>query len=731
MQPRPHCGAMKGRFVRSGMMPRTRCGRLAIAIAVLAGASGNVLAAEPTATVVEFYNAGLNHYFITSFPEEVAMLDAGVAIPGWTRTGVEWKAWARAVDSPGTVPVCRFYGTPGKGPNSHFYTASADECAIVKNNPGWTFEAIAFWIEASDYAPPSGPCRAGTTPVYRSYYPGKSVFETNHRFVTDLTLHARMADSSVLEGIAMCAPLSSAEIDADIVRLLEQATFGPSDALVAHVKERGVAAFVDDQLALPSTRYTAFAPVPANRPDSCVDDRTPPLAPASFCARDNYTLFQLQREFFRNAIQAPDQLRQRVAFALSQILVTSGTDINKVYAMQRYQQLLADLAFDNFLTVLTEATLSPAMGNYLDMVNNLKPNAKTGVEPNENYARELMQLFSIGTVELKTDGTPLLDVQGRPVATYDQDEIEGFAHVFTGWTYPTAPAQMSRPLNGQYYDGRMEERSAYHDYGAKQLLDGATAAADLPMNQDLANAMRAVFMHPNVGPFIAKQLIQKLVTGDPTGGYVTRIAGVFNNNGSGARGDLKAVVRAILLDPEARGATKLDRGYGKLREPALFVTGAARALNATTDGVFFRAQTGAMGQPLFVAPSVFNYYPPDYVVPGTKALGPEFAIQNTTTALARANFVNALAFSPAIAPDAAVYGATGTQLDWTPLIALAADPAALVTKLDRLLTHGTLSVTAKGAIVTAVNAVPASDPLTRAKTAFYLVITSSHYQVER
>ena len=208
--------------------------------------------------------------------------------------------------------------------------------------------------------------------------------------------------------------LSPAEAEADAVRLLEQSTWGPNDALLAHVKAVGVARFVDEQLAAPQTKYTAFAPWPTNRPDTCVDNRTLPLAPTSFCARDNYTLFQLQREFFRNAISAPDQLRQRVAFALSQLVVVSGTEISLAYAMQRYQQMLADLAFGNFRNLLTQVTLSPAMGSYLDMANNVKPNATTGVEPNENYARELLQLFSIGTAELKLDGTPLKDPQGKP-----------------------------------------------------------------------------------------------------------------------------------------------------------------------------------------------------------------------------------------------------------------------------------------------------------------------------
>jgi uncharacterized protein (DUF1800 family) len=708
---------------------RAQCARrwqrlpLAAALAY-AGMAGAI---EPTATVVEYYNARLDHYFMTAAPEEAAMLDAGVLVPGWMRTGIEFKAWANPGDGAGAVPVCRFFGTPGRGPNSHFYTADAAECAKVKTNPDWTFEAIAYYIAL----PQGAQCAPTAQPVWRSFHPGASVAESNHRFVPDLTVHQKMAGGSILEGVVMCSPLSSEQADADAVRLLEQATFGPTPALIAQVRQQGATAFIDAQLALPATRYPGFAPVAANKPDTCVDDRSQPLRPDSYCARDNYSLFQLQREFFRNAIQAPDQLRQRVAFALSQILVTSGTEINKAYAMQRYQQLLVDQAFGNFETLLLQVTLSPAMGRYLDMANNVKPNPATGVQPNENYAREILQLFSVGTLELAADGTPLTDATGRPIATYDQDEIEGYAHVFTGWTYPTAPGQPVRPLNGQYYDGAMEERSAAHDYNAKALLDGAQAPANLAMGADLANAIHSIFMHPNVGPFLGRQLIQKLVTGDPSPAYVARVAAVFANNGAGVRGDLKAVVRAVLLDAEARGPVKFDPGYGRLREPAQLVAASARALGAQTDGVYFRGQTVAMGQPLFYAPSVFNYYPPDYVVPGTSALGPEFGIQNTASTLARINFLNSLAFAPAIAPDPTVYGATGTALDWSALVAAAADTPTLLAALDRLLLHNTMSAGMRSTLAAAVDAIPVNDPSSRARTAFYLVAGSSQFQVER
>jgi uncharacterized protein (DUF1800 family) len=251
------------------------------------------------------------------------------------------------------------------------------------------------------------------------------------------------------------------------------------------------------------------------------------------------------------------------------------------------------------------------------------------------------------------------------------------------------------------------------------------------MSQDLATAIHNVFQHPNVAPFVASQLIQKLVTGDPSPAYVARVAAVFNDNGAGVRGDLKAVVRALLLDAEARGPVKLDPGYGRLREPAQFVTGAARALDATTDGLLFRLPAAAMGQPVFYPPSVFNYYPPDYFVPGTSSIGPEFAIQNTTTAFTRINFANSLAFANAFPPDPTVYGATGTQLDWSALTAVAGDTDALMARLDTLLLHGTMSAAMKTAIITAIDALPAGDALARARTAFYLTISSSQYQVER
>ena len=676
-------------------------------------------AIEPTAQVVEYYNAALNHYFVTAFPEEAAALDAGNPVAGWVRTGVRWNAWKFAGEKAAAVPVCRFFGTPNVGPNSHFYTADAAECAKVRKNPDWTYEAIAFHIEV----PQGTACMAGTEPVYRSFYPGAVVSQSNHRFLPDLTMHQNMASASILEGVVMCAPLTSAQKQADIVRLLEQSTFGPTDTLVAHVAAVGIPAFVDEQLAASGSRYSSNKYVPFGAAATYC-----PTDPNPYCGRDYYSLFQLQTDFFRNAITSNDQLRQRVAFALSQILVTSGLDVNVAYGMATYQQIFLDNAFGNYEDILLKVTKSSVMGDYLSMVNNDKP--VVGVNPNENYARELLQLFAIGLWELNLDGTLILDAKGAPVPAYDQSTVEGFAHVFTGWTYPLLPNGTQRTHNQKNFLGDMTAVQANHDTGAKALLGNVVQPAGLTIDADLTSAIHNVFIDPDVAPFVTKQLIQKLVTGNPSPQFVARIAAVFNNNGQGGRGDMKAVVRAILLDPEARGDVKLDSGYGKLREPVLLVAGAARGVNTSTDGVYFGSIVGGLGQNLFYSPSVFNYYPPDYTLPGGNVLGPEFSIQNSSTYINRDNVLNTLTFNT-IAPSGTYPGAIGSQPDWTSLQASAADANALADKLDALLLHGTMSPTMRSGLATAINTIPATDTLNRARTAFYLVVTSSDYQVER
>jgi len=682
-------------------------------------------AAEPTQTAVEFFNATTRHYFMTASPDEARLVDGGSAGPGWARTGGEFGVFARATDAPGLAPVCRFYSPRF---NSHFYTANATECEAVKHNADWSYEGTAFYVPLPD----AGTCAAGTTAVYRSYNNRQAANDGNHRFTVDATAYAGMTKLGYsLEGTVMCAALSSADAYADAVRLLRQASFGPTPAEAQRVAAMGAAAWVDEQLALPATQYPAYPWMPANRPDGCVDDRTQPVRPDSFCARDNYTLFQLQLQFFRNALAGNDQLRQRVAFALGQIMVTSGVENARNYAMRQYQQVFLDRAFGNYYDLLLAVTLSPEMGEYLNMVNNNKTNPATGAEPNENYGREILQLFSIGTYLLNADGTRQLDASGVPIPSYDLARVKGFARVFTGWTYPTVAGLQPRANNPRNYLGDMLAVDANHEFGTKVLLNDVVSPANLTMAQDLAFAHQNIFNHANVGPFIGKQLIQKLVTSDPSPGYVARITAVFNDNGAGQRGDLRAVVRAILLDPEARGARKIDPSYGKLAEPVLFMTGLARAVDARSDGVALRNSSNALGQFVFYAPSVFNFYPFDYVVPGTALLGPEFGVQTSTTAIARANFANGLIFSNAIAPDASVYGATGTAPNLSAYTAVAMDANALADKLDRELLAGRMSTAMRSAIVSAVSAASASDPLARARAALWLVAVSPQYQVQR
>jgi uncharacterized protein (DUF1800 family) len=517
---------------------------------------------------------------------------------------------------------------------------------------------------------------------------------------------------------------------ADAARLLDQATFGVTAADLAHVQSVGISAYLGEQISAAASQYSGFGYVPHTAPADCVHDAATPTDASSICARDNYSLFQVQRDFFVNAHNDPDQLRQRVAFALSEIFVVSGVDIYEAYGMADYQNLLLRDAFVNYRQLLEDVTLSPVMGRYLSMVNNDKPNPALGTSPNENYAREVLQLFSIGVNELNPDGTLELDGGGAPVPAYTQDVIEGFSSIFTGWTYAPLAGAASKWTNPINYDGVMVSFPAHHDPGTKLLLGGMTVTANQTPEQDLKTALDVIFNHPNVGPFIGKQLIQHLVTGNPSPAYVARVAAVFANNGQGVRGDLGAVVTAVLTDAEARGDAPASSGFGHLREPALYIAAMLRSLGGQTDGVLPRSASASMGQNMFTPETVFNFYPPSYVIPGSTTVSPEFGIDNAATALARANFVNTLIMQGGAAPDTTVTGSTGTSVDLSSLAAIA-DSSALLTQLNQILMHGSLSSQATTTLLTAVNAQASSDPASRAKAAAYLILSSAQYQVER
>jgi uncharacterized protein (DUF1800 family) len=517
---------------------------------------------------------------------------------------------------------------------------------------------------------------------------------------------------------------------ADTARLLEQATFGVTASDVSHVQSVGFTAYLAEQLAATASQYTGFSYTPHTAPVGCQTDPATPTDASSICARDKYSLFQVQRQFFMNALNDSDQLRQRVAFALSQIFVVSGTEVYEAYGMADYQNMLLNDAFGNYRDLLQDVTLSPVMGRYLDMAGNYKADPAHGTAPNENYGREVLQLCSIGLYELNPDGSQKLDSTGAPIPTYDQSVVIGFAAAFTGWTFPPLPGASSTPSNPINYDGAMVAFDSEHEAGTKTLLDGFTIPAGQTSAQDLKMALDDIFNHPNVGPFIGKQLIQHLVTSNPSPAYVGRISAVFADNGSGVRGDLGAVVKAILTDPEARGDAPATGGFGHLREPALFISSVLRSLGGQSDGVLARSASSGMGQPIYTAPSVFNFYPPSFVLPGSQSLAPEFGIDNAATALAKANFVNTVIIKGGAAADPTVTGSTGTSIDLSSLAAIT-DPNALITQLNQTLMHGSLSSAASGIILGAVNAQSATDPLAAARTASYLMLTSAQYQVER
>jgi uncharacterized protein (DUF1800 family) len=516
------------------------------------------------------------------------------------------------------------------------------------------------------------------------------------------------------------------ESTADTLRLLEQSSFGPTPQMVERVRRQGFAGYLDEQFRLNVSRMPTLKPV-----DNDVNKMCELGDPGKLCRRDHYSQFQVQTRFFQNALTQPDQLRQRVAFALGQIFVVSARKNNRAYAMARYQQLLLDDAFGNYRQLLADVTLSPMMGQYLDMANNEGLDPKRGVAPNENYAREVLQLFSVGLVQLNPNGTPKLGPEGKPLPTYGADEIKEFARAFTGWTYPTAPTVKPKPRNPGYFDARMMPVAASHDAGPKTLLGGQRVAGSANPQVDLDAALDNIFMHPNVGPFIGRRLIQHLTTSHPAPDYVERVSRVFDDNGHGVRGDLKAVVRAILLDPAARGEVVAGNRFGKLREPVLYITGVMRALGAVSDGVDLIGQSAGMEENVFVAPTVFNFFPPDYEVMGTGMNAPELAIVDSTTSLKRADFAWRLIFGKAIAPDPNVPGAIGTTLSLAAWEPLAADPAVLVDKLDALLLHQTLPGPTREAVLQAVQKVPARDAALRVKTAAYLMVAGPQYQIQR
>jgi uncharacterized protein (DUF1800 family) len=683
-----------------------------------------------TATAIEFYNVTLKHYFITAYPEEAAGVDNGTAGPGWVRTGGQFTVYTDP--AAGRVPVCRFYGTPGKGPNSHFYTANADECESVKKDAGWTFEAIAYYVGVPT---PAGACPDGTYIVYRSYNNRFAQNDSNHRFTVDPTAQLRMPKQGYgPEGPVMCVPISDAEAEADAVRLLEQASLGPTETLVQEVKAKGPAKWIDEQLALNVTRFTQYEYFPFTPGQVCIDDMTPPIDPENYCALYKVRQDPVAWEFLLQSKTAPDQLRMRMGHVWHQILVVSNSSLARTYAVADFQQRLRDRAFSTYEDLLYRFSVSPQLGKFQNWIFNFPEH--DGIKPNENYARELMQLFSVGVNMLDDDGTPKTDAAGRLVPAYTQADVATMARVLTGYGYPIVPGSPFQLSGDLYFVGDMLGFDNSHDQGAKSLFNGAV---QLPANNgadnDVRAAIRAVINHGNAPAFLSKQLIQKTVTSNPSPAYVARISAVFKDNGKGVRGDLAALTRAILLDPEARGARKIDPEYGRLREPVLFWTAMLRALDVTTDGFWPTQMLGTLGQRLFDPDTVFSYYPADGTLLGSNLPAPEFGLFASSAFLSRSNVVNGLLFNQdggLWGPQPQVRNAVGTPSPaLTAFLPDAANPEVLVERLNRLFLHATMRAEMRKTILNAVNAIPASDPSRRVKMAVSLILVSIPYQVQK
>ena len=538
--------------------------------------AGPAFAQSGNDAVYRFYNRETGTHFYT-----ISVGERDSVIAAYPQFAVRGRA-VRGARAARRAAPCRCSASYNRTTGTHFYTTSASERdGIVAYYPQFAYEGPAY------HAMPE-PGSDGRVAVYRFFNRNTGAhFYTSSEAERDkvvayvsrvrLRRHRVLRPSGGHRGGGAGRGPRRATDGASCSRRRSDPRPRSSRAIGAI----GVPAYLDEQFAAPRSGY------PAGEYDYLSLDESPSCSFAAsrssasyVCARDQLTLFKLRNQFFVNALARPDQLRQRVAWALSQLFVVSGMkdpDMETAYVQARYHEILFDEAFGNFESLLTRVTLSPQMGHYLDMVDNAKADPVEHTEPNENFARELLQLFSIGTVELKRRRHAAARRQGRAGArpTGRARSRRFRASSPAGRTRPTMRRRRQGPNDKRYFGRPMVAVEAKHDTGAKTLLKGAVAPAGQNADADLRLALRNVFAHPNVGPFLAQHLIRQLVTSNPSPAYVARVAAAFNDDGGGVRGDMKAVLRAVLLDPEARGDAKTDPRYGMLKEPVALHHGAA------------------------------------------------------------------------------------------------------------------------------------------------------------
>jgi uncharacterized protein (DUF1800 family) len=516
-------------------------------------------------------------------------------------------------------------------------------------------------------------------------------------------------------------------------RLLAQASFGATTAEINNVALNGYSAWIEAQFKVPQKLHRNYM------------DNVLSTLPTGTKLNQN----QFFESFWQQAVNGDDQLRQRVTYALSQIFVVSFQDSNVANyprGVASYYDALASNAFGNYRSLLEAVSLHPMMGIYLTSMHNQKESG-TRV-PDENFAREVTQLFTIGLVELNQDGSAKT-LNGKAIETYSNDDITGLAKVFTGWSWAGPDKSDSRFLGGNPDPARdvtaMQSYPKFHSGSEKKFLGTTIAAQDSARPEDsLKTALDRLFNHSNVGPFIGKQLIQRLVTSNPSPQYVARVAAVFADNGQGIRGDMKALIKAILLDKEARtDIVSTDSSTGKLREPVIRLANWMRAFNVkSTSGRFLMGNLddplSALSQTPMRAPSVFNFYRPGYVPPNTSIansnlVAPEFQITGETSIVGYLNFMrnviaNGIGSSQDIKPD------------YTTLISLADTPEKLIDQIGLLLMMNQMNANLRSQILAAINSVviPANNPANadvarknRVYLSIFLTMASPEYLVQQ
>lgn len=564
---------------------------------------------------------------------------------------------------------------------------------------------LAMWQMVRNGAAPTVLTSVGTLPVGFSNFQG-----TTDQQTSIATKNARAA-----------------------TRFLSQATFGATQSQIDRVNAIGMDAWITEQFNLPQTKHLPNAVAwLATRPADMQTGQT-----------------GFQWSMWKNFATAEDQLRQRVAYSLSQIFVISLNSSLTQYSRgtANYLDMLGEKGFGNFRDLLESVTYSPMMGIYLSYMRNQKEDTATGRVPDENYAREVMQLFTIGLYQLNLDGTYKRTADGKPIDTYSNNDIAGLAKVFTGLSW-AGPDTTNTRFNGGSADPNreilpMQAYNQFHSTSQKSFL-GVTippqTANQGQTNADIKIALDTLFNHPNVGPFISAQLIQRLVSSNPSTDYIQRVATVFNNNGAGVRGDMKAVIHAILMDPEARDTAETTVETGKLREPVVRLVNWMRAFNArSNDGRFLLGGTTdpstQLAQSPMYSPSVFNFYRPGYVPPNTLVgaaglVSPEFQITTETSVAGYLNFMRGVVQSGI---GTATAGVRDIQPNYATEISLANDPDALIDRVSLLLTTSPLSQTTRLKVRNAVASVsigtanPDNDRRNRVYLAVYLVMASPEY----